>query len=127
MVKYRLSLKVKDNMNEYYYFLDLDSNQENMPEEVFTAQVREDIRSSLQNKSLCAIKDFNLNKIINTWIQDIKEGYRDSNLTLELPLLIQSGIEELDEKGNQQIPQLIEPDLSGIEPVFGMLPPLNFS
>jgi hypothetical protein len=28
--------------------------------------------------------------------------------------------------GNQEIPKIIDPDLSDIEPEFGMLPPLNF-
>jgi hypothetical protein len=127
MVKYRFSLKVKGDINEYSHFLDLNSNQESMPEQVFTSQIREDIRLNLQTKSLCAIKDSHLNQIIYTWIQDIKEGYRDSTLTLQLPLLMESGIDELNEQGNQEVPTVVNPDLSDIEPIFGMLPPLNFS
>ncbi|WP_260446999.1 hypothetical protein [Nostoc sp. 2RC] len=98
-----------------------------MPEQVFILSIREDIRLNLQNKSLCAIKDSHLNQIINTWIQDIKEGYRDSTLTLQLPLLIEAGIDQINEQGNQENPTIFNPDLSDIEPVFGMLPPLNFS
>ncbi|WP_235623144.1 MULTISPECIES: hypothetical protein [unclassified Tolypothrix] len=98
-----------------------------MPEHVFSSKTRENIRLDLQNKTLCAIKDFHLNQIINTWIQDIKEGYRDSSLTLQLPLLIESGIDQINEQGNQENPALVNPDLSDIEPIKGMLPPLNFS
>ena len=126
MVKYKFSLKIKGDVNEYSYVLDLNSTQEITPEKAFTPQIREDIRLNLQTQSLCAIKDSNLNYIIKTWIQDIKEGYRDSTLTLQLPLLAESGIDELGEAGNQEIPALVNPDLSGIEPMFGMLPPLNF-
>ncbi|WP_242035432.1 hypothetical protein [Trichormus variabilis] len=98
-----------------------------MPQQVFSSQIREDIRLNLQNQTLCAIKDFHLNQIINTWIQDIKEGYRDSTLTLQLPLLIEAGIAQINEQGNQENPHVVNPDLSNIEPVWGMLPPLNFS
>ncbi|BDA65955.1 hypothetical protein CAL7716_001210 [Calothrix sp. PCC 7716] len=127
MVQYRFSLKVQGGNNEdYSYFLDLNTNQENAPEQVFTPQIKENIRLNLQNQSLCAIKDNHLIQIINTWIQDIKEGYRDSSLTLNLPLLIEAGIDELNEQGNQELPTLVNPDLSDIEPMFGMLPPLNF-
>ena len=127
MVKYKFSLKIKGDVNEYSYVLDLNSNQEITPKKAFTPQIRDDIRLNLQTQSLCAIKDSHLNQIIDTWIQDIKEGYRDSTLTLQLPLLAESGIDELGEAGNQEIPALVNPDLSGIEPMFGMLPPLSFS
>ncbi|MEC4817049.1 MAG: hypothetical protein SAK29_27835 [Scytonema sp. PMC 1069.18] len=127
MVKYTFSLKVKGDNNEYSYDLDLTPQEENLPEQVFTPKVREHLRLHLQNKSLCAIKEFHLNQIVNTWVQDIKEGYRDSALTLQLPLLMESVIDELNEPGNQETPTVVSPDLSDIEPRFGMLPPLNFS
>lgn len=126
MVKYKFSLKVKDSKDEYPYDLDLTPNQENNPEQIFTPEKRENIRITLQNKSLCTIKDSHLNQIVNTWIQDIKEGYRESTLTLNLRLLIES-TENLNEPGNQENPTLVNPDLSDIEPQLGMLPPLNFS
>ncbi|MDJ0676571.1 MAG: hypothetical protein QNJ36_14525 [Calothrix sp. MO_167.B42] len=127
MVKYIFSLKVKDSNDEYTYDLDLNPNQENNPEQIFTPEKRENIRIKLQNQSLCAIKDSHLNQIINTWIQDIKEGYRESTLTLNLRLLVESITENLNEPGNQENPTLVNPDLSDIEPQLGMLPPLNFS
>ncbi|MDJ0617949.1 MAG: hypothetical protein QNJ63_14595 [Calothrix sp. MO_192.B10] len=127
MVKYMFSLKVKDSNDEYTYDLDLNPNQENNPEQIFTPEKRENIRIKLQNQSLCAIKDSHLNQIINTWIQDIKEGYRESTLTLNLRLLVESITENLNEPGNQENPTLVNPDLSDMEPQLGMLPPLNFS
>jgi len=126
MVKYTFSLRIKGSDDQYIYSLDLKHTQENMPEQVFTSEIREHLRLSLQNKSLCAIKDNHLNQIIQTWIQDIKEGYRDSTLTLNLPLLIESNIDKLNEQGFQELPSVISPDLSNIEPQLGMLPPLNF-
>lgn len=71
------------------------------------------------------IKEQHLEHIIQVWIEDIKQGYRESKLTLYLPLLIESNIDQLQESGNQIIPQIVDPDLSGIEPSFGMLPPLS--
>ena len=127
MVKYSFSLKLKGTNDEYSYALDLTAQQENFPEKVFTQEIRESLRNTLQNKSSCAIKDNHLNQIIQTWIQDIREGYRDSNLTLNLPLLIESNLEQLNEQGNQDIPTIISPNLSDIEPQIGMFPPLNFS
>jgi hypothetical protein len=126
MVKYTFSLRIKGSDDQYIYSLDLNHTQENMPEQIFTPESREHLRLSLQNKSLCAIKDNHLNQIIQTWIQDIKEGYRDSTLTLNLPLLIESNIDKLNEQGYQELPSVISPDLSNIEPQLGMLPPLNF-
>ena len=126
MVKYVFSLKVKGSNENYRYALDLNPNQENQPEQIFTKEIRESMRHSLQNQSLCAIKENHLNQIIKTWIQDIKEGYRDSIITLNLPLMIESNIDQLNEQGNQDIPDIISPNLYDIEPQIGMLPPLNF-
>ncbi len=127
MVKYLFSLRVKGSPEEYRYDLDLQPHEENTPEKAFTPQRQEDIRASLQNQSLCAIKDHHLQQIIKTWSEDIKEGFRSSNITLNLPLLSQANLEQLSEPGNQEIPALVTPDLSGIEPLLGMLPPLVFA
>ncbi|MFM6372456.1 MAG: hypothetical protein ACKPGN_30260, partial [Dolichospermum sp.] len=110
---------LKGTYDEYTYALNLTYRQENFPEEIFTQEIRESLRTTLQNKSLCAIKEHHLNQIIQTWIQDIREGYRDSNLTLNLPLLIESSIEQLNESGNQDLPTVINPNLSEIEPIIG--------
>ncbi|OBQ39702.1 MAG: hypothetical protein AN487_03820 [Anabaena sp. CRKS33] len=126
MVKYTFHLQAKDSAERYSYTLDLNPNQEDMPEQIFTPAIKEDIRTTFQNLSLSAIKDHQLNKIIQTWIENIREGYRFSSLTLNLRLLIEENIDQLQEMGNQEIPKIIDPDLSDIEPEFGMLPPLNF-
>jgi len=126
MVKYSFSLRLKSTNDEYTYSINLDYAQENSPEKVFTKQVREDIRSHLQKESLCAIKENDLNLIVQTWIQDIREGERKSTLILNLPLLIESNIENLHEPGNQNIPAIINPNFAQMEPHTGMLPPLDF-
>ncbi|MBD2139883.1 hypothetical protein H6F39_00415 [Anabaena sp. FACHB-1250] len=126
MVKYTFHLQPKDSPEQYSYTLDLNPSQEDMPEQIFTPAIKEDIRATLQKLSLSAIKDHQLNNIIQTWIKDIREGYRFSSLTLNLRLLIEENIDQLQEMGNQEIPKIIDPDLSDLEPEFGMLPPLNF-
>jgi hypothetical protein len=127
MTNYTLALKIKDSNEEYRYTLSLTPHQENNPESVLNLEIRESMRNNLQKQSSCRINDSHLNKIVKTWIQDIKEGYRDSTITLDLPLLIVENISRLHEKGNQEIPAIINPDLSNIEPYLGMLPPLIFS
>jgi hypothetical protein len=126
MVKYTFNLKLQGSSAQYTYTLDLTPTQEDMPEQIFTLAIKEDIRTTLQNLSLSAIKDHQLNNIIQTWVEDIREGYRFSSLTLNLRLLIEENIDKLQETGNQEIPKIIDPDLSDIEPEFGMLPSLNF-
>lgn len=127
IVKYTFALKLKDSNEEYSYALSLTSQQENNHESVFKNEVRENMRTNLQIQSSCRINDPHLHKMITTWIQDIKEGYRDSTITLDLPLLIVENMNKFNDTGNQQIPGLIPPDLSNIEPSVGMLPPLIFS
>lgn len=125
MVLYKFNLTVKDVSQSYTYGLDLNSHQEDHPQDIFTAEIKENLRTNLQNKSLCSIKDKHLNQIIATWIEDIKEGYRESKLTLDLPLLIESNLEKLQDSGNQDLPPLLSPEISDIEPQWGMLPPLT--
>ncbi|WYM03548.2 MAG: hypothetical protein HEQ19_22395 [Gloeotrichia echinulata CP02] len=127
MIKYTLTLKLKNSHEQYTYSLDLTSHQEDYPEQIFTLKMREDIRNYLQEKSSCKISDSHLNFMVKTWIEDIKEGYRNSNIDIDLPPMTIDDIEGLTETGNQEIPKPIPPDLSNIEPTFGMLPPLVFS
>jgi hypothetical protein len=128
-IKYTIALKVKDcpNPNEkYQYSLSLNPHQENNPDKIFTLEIRQNMRTNLQNQSESEINDNHLSLIIKTWIQDIKEGYRLSTITLDLRPLIASKIDQLQEAGNQEMPTPIYPDLSEIAPCWGMLPPLNF-
>ena len=127
VVKYTIALKVKGSQNpneEYLYSLSLTSRQEDNPEAVFTPEIRESMRTNLQNQSQCKINDRHLNQIIQAWILDLKEGYRASAITLDLPTGI--NIPDLQETGNQELPGLIPPDFADIAPTWGMLPPLNF-
>ncbi|MBE9188563.1 hypothetical protein IQ270_28995 [Microcoleus sp. LEGE 07076] len=129
MIKYTISLKLKGSQNpneEYQYTLSLTSYQENNPDKIFTSEIRESMRTNLQNQSSCKISDSHLNQMIKSWIEDIKEGYRSCPITLDLPPLIAEKINQLQEAGNQEMPTPIYPDLSEIAPCWGMLPPLNF-
>jgi hypothetical protein len=128
MVEYRLVLKIKNTNEAYSYSLLLTPAQEDNPEIFFaSAENRENMRNQLQKQSSYRINDSHLNMMIKTWIQDIKEGYRDSRISLHLTLHLIQSIQTISDKGNQEIPALIYPDLSEIEPCVGMLPPLNFS
>lgn len=124
MVIYKFWLKIKDVPHKYAYDLDLNSRQEGKPESIFTPEVREKLRNTLQNESLCGIKDRHLNQIISAWTEDIEEGYRTTELTLDLPLLIESNVEKIQDEGNQDLPMMLNPEISAIEPQLGMLPPL---
>lgn len=126
MVKYTFILKIKGSNSEVKYTLDLQPHHENNPDQFFNPELREKIRVDLQMQSSYRINDINLKELINIWIQDIKEGYRDSTIYLNLPLLIESNIDKLDERGNQELPTLISPDMTDVEPQIGALPPLSF-
>jgi hypothetical protein len=125
MVKYKFFLQVKSSNEKFSYVLDLNLKQEASPHLIFTEEIRESMRKHWQKQSSYVIKDNHIERIIQTWIEDIKEGYRESTLSLDLPLLIEENIKQLNEQGNQDLPNIINPDLSGIEPYWGMLPPLE--
>ena len=127
MTKYTLTLKNEDSQDEYKYVLDLSSAQEDDPKQIFKLEVRESIRTTLQQQSSCKISDAHLNRMIAIWIEDIEEGYQNSLIKLDLPSLLAANIANLQESGNQEIPALIKPNVLDIEPSVGMLPPLIFS
>ena len=126
MATYTLFLQLKDTDDRYSYSLDLSINQENQPEQIFIPEIRQRIQQTFQSQSACKINEANLNRLTSAWLDDIREGYRTTTVTLDLPLLIEANLEQLNESGNQELPELIEPDLSGIEPQGGALPPLVF-
>jgi hypothetical protein len=127
MIRYTLALHTQGSPPEgYLYPLDLEQYHEDNPKQIFTPEVRQHLQATLQDLSSCAIREHHLNQIINTWIEDIQEGYRETRINLpNLPLLFETNIEKLQDNGNQELPGLFSPDLSGIEPTFGMLPPLD--
>ena len=128
MVKYSLNLNIKNNSIDetYQYILDLTLNQENNPQSIFNQEIKESMTKTLQSKSGCRINNRNLDRLINNWIQDIRQGYRETYLTLDLPLLIEADLAQVKETGNQQLPELLEPDISEIIPQGGAFPPLIF-
>ena len=126
MVKYKFSMRIQESNESYEYVLDLQQDEEDNPGLVFTAKRQEQIRESLQRQSACKINDSILSRIIQVWKLDIEVGCRDSSLLLDPPLLADAQIDDLNEGGNQEIPPLFKPDLSGVEPQFGALPPLIF-
>ncbi len=125
MVEYNFFLKTQDSSPDYQYTVDLSQNYEDNPEQYFTPEKRQHLQNDLQTKSLCAIREHHLNQIIDTWIEDIQEGYRATTLTLNLPLLDETNVDKIQDNGNQEIPHLFTPELTGIEPIEGMLPPLE--
>ncbi|MBW4676611.1 MAG: hypothetical protein KME52_22135 [Desmonostoc geniculatum HA4340-LM1] len=127
MAKYKLILELKDSKETLSYRVDLTTTQENNPHLFFTHEACEQLRSQLQNESQRRINDQNLNYILNSWIKDIKQGYRNTTISVTLPLLSGANIEDLSEAGNHNLPPLFTPDLSGIEPQGGALPSLIFS
>lgn len=129
MVKYTISLKLKGSQSPpegYPYSLDLTPQQENNPNQIFNSQIRENMKNNLQTQSSCKINDNHLNQMIKAWIEDIKEGYRSTTITLDLQPLMASQVDQLQEMGNQEIPALPPPEWSEISPFWGMPPPLSF-
>jgi hypothetical protein len=125
MTKYQFSLQIKNSIDRSDYSIDINASQEDNPEAIFTPQVRESIRNQFQADTLCIIKDNQIQKIISRWIEDIREGYRETTLVLDLPLLIDYDLCKIQDSGNQEKPRLVEPELAGIEPTKGVLPPLE--
>ena len=126
MVKYSFELELKGTNEKYGYAVELSQNWENRPEGFFTREVREEIRLDLQRQSSCLIDNIALNSIVQTWIQDIKEGYRNSSIALELTPMNEASLGHLSDSGNQEIPPILYPDIAEIEPMGGALPPLVF-
>ncbi|NES08467.1 MAG: hypothetical protein F6K22_40485 [Okeania sp. SIO2F4] len=127
MVQYSLNITQKNTNQQYRYTVDLEQYYEDEPTFFFTPIVCNKIKNELESQSKCQINDMHLKTIIKTWIQDIKEGYRDCSLILDLPVTNHENIHNITELGNQEIPPLIYPEISNLEPKIGALPPLDFS
>ena len=130
MAKYNLLLELKDSRERLEYKVNLTTAEENNPRLFFTDEASEQLRSQLENQSQPKrrINGQDLNYILNSWIKDIKQGYRDTTISnMILPLHSGANLEDLREAGNHNFPPLFTPDLSGIEPQGGALPSLIFS
>lgn len=124
MVKYTITIKEKEDNKQYSYSLELNENQENNPQVIFSPEITISMQKQLEAKSMATFTDYQLQQIINTWIEDIKEGYRNTIISLKLKSVLDEGLKLLTDIGNQDIPDLIEPDLENIEPIGGVLPPI---
>jgi hypothetical protein len=67
-----------------------------------------------------------LDKLFKDWAREIGEGQFETMLTRDLPVMTNSDLDKLEENGYKEIPQFIPPDISDIEPIIGVLPPLDF-
>ncbi|MEB3343006.1 hypothetical protein [Okeania sp.] len=126
MVQYSLNVTKKNTNQKYRYTVDLGQYYEDQPTIFFTPIVCNKIKNELEKQSNCKINEIQLQGIIKTWIEDIKEGYRDSSIMLDLPTVNYQNIHNLTDLENQTISSVIDSDLSDIEPKIGALPPLNF-
>jgi hypothetical protein len=125
MVKYTLIITNKEDNQNYSYSLQLNQNQEDNPELIFNEEIISSMKVQLENQSSAIINEYQLQQIINSWIEDIKEGYRLTPITIKLKSMLDEKIKLLTDSGNQEIPDFIEPDLENIEPIGGVLPPLS--
>ncbi|MFW6296430.1 MAG: hypothetical protein ACOC04_04495 [Halothece sp.] len=127
MVQYALILQIPETQKTYRYTLDLTRSQENNPETIFTDEIKKSMQQFFEKNSQCEVNHVNLKKMIRRWQEDIAEGYKTTQISLNLPSLFISSLKELDDEGNQEIPALVPPDLTEIEPTGGALPDLIFS
>lgn len=127
MTSYKLILTYTDHAQPVQLNISLTKTQEDYPEMYFSHEAKENIRTTIQKQTACAVMDNHLNKIITSWIQDIKEGYPESKVKINLPSLLEVNFLKICDCGNQDIPDLFEPQPSDFEPLWGASPPLNFS
>lgn len=127
MVQYALILKLPENQQEYRYTLDLTRTQENKPEQIFTEEIKERMKTFFEKQTQCEVNQVNLKKMITRWQEDIAEGYKTTQINLKLPSIFISSLKQLQDEGNQEVPPLLPPDLTDIEPKGGALPDLIFS
>jgi hypothetical protein len=125
MVKYTVTIKNKEDNQEYSYGLELNQNQEDNPQLIFSPEITISMQKQLEAKSMATFTDYQLQQIINTWIEDIKEGYRLTLITLKLKSALDENLKLLTDNGYQEIPDFTEPDLENIEPMGGVLPSIS--
>lgn len=85
MVRYELVLEISELQEYYRYTLDLTRSQENNPQDIFTTEIKEDMRKTFQKNSQCEVDDMNLKKMTTCWAKDIAEGYKKTRISLNLP------------------------------------------
>jgi hypothetical protein len=123
MVKYIFELKIEGDHEVYQCILDLNLDQENHPEFVFDTNLKQIIKANLESQSDCKINSVQINYMLSTWAQDIAQGYRTTQISLDLAYVIQDKLSRLQDQGLQDPPKMSDPPLDQIEPT--MLPPLT--
>lgn len=128
MVEYTFFLTIKNrNDPPIKYSLDLQKNQENSPEQLLKPDNKKEIKRELDRQiQTQEISSEDLETVLKTWIKDIKEGYRMTEIILDLSPPKPKSIQDLQEIVAQETHQLLTPDLREIEPHQGVLPSLDF-
>ncbi|RUT00748.1 hypothetical protein DSM106972_071570 [Dulcicalothrix desertica PCC 7102] len=88
MSEYTLTIIIKNAGNkEISHSINLTGTNETYPEDYF---IIPDNQSNLQNlietKTARKIDEIKLKQIINTWLQDIREGLQRTTIRIDLPL-----------------------------------------
>jgi hypothetical protein len=126
MVEYIFSLQLNNQARVYKYVLDLDKKSEDEPEYFFTKSEQQKIKDYFEREIEYSLDSRTIEIIVKRWIADIKLGYRDTKLSLDSSLSNNNNSVPLEDSYYQEIPEYIEPNLLGIQPVFPLLTSLNF-
>ncbi|MBR8831735.1 MAG: hypothetical protein N5P05_002671 [Chroococcopsis gigantea SAG 12.99] len=116
----------KQNNTSYNVVRQLSGVHEDNPELFFTKQTREEIRGEIQDKTSCFVNDTALISIINSWLENIRLGYRITSLNVSLTSMAESKLALLKDNGNLEIPELLAPVLEEIKPPVEILLPLEY-
>lgn len=115
---YKLFLTVNgSSLSPSDYAIDLTEEEESNPNNKLGEQ-RESIKNIFQQRTSRCLNDEHLELIIKAWLQDIKEGYRDTTLALDLPLLIEQEANNLEASNYPQIPVVFPPHSNENQPIL---------
>ena len=123
MVEYSLTLTLPDS-SRIKYAIDLSEPQEGSPDNFFTPRQKDIMKTQIRQEHKYLINDNQLNKIVLEWQEDIREGYRDTVLTVDLPSSEAELLKDFKDLGNQAIRELYKPDIGAIQPLQGKYPPI---
>ncbi|GAB1543731.1 hypothetical protein NUACC21_64070 [Scytonema sp. NUACC21] len=86
MAEYTVVVIIMNSGNkEISYSLDLTGTYEDYPEDYFqVTEHRAHLRNTLETKTARQVSDTQLHQVINTWMEDIKQGLHRSTIRLEL-------------------------------------------
>lgn len=131
LMSYQLFLILQGSNNQYSYEIELTEAEENNPEprlEQDRSKIKTKIEQEIKKKEPQPrkLRDKDLNDIIKKWAFNIKNGFPDLKLPIDLPIMTDEDIEKIQENGYQDLPELVAPDIKEIEPPVVILPPLEF-